>query len=150
MNNMNAELLNIFFQRELERLKVEVTLFSNEEDLWKIRDGISNTAGNLALHLVGNLNHFIGATLGNTGYVRERDLEFSKKNLPAQIIIEDIEKTMEMVNEVLSNLSDEDLEKDYPLEKSFGKVSTAYLLIHLITHLNYHLGQINYYRRLEV
>jgi uncharacterized damage-inducible protein DinB len=148
MNNMNAELLNTFFQRELERLKVEIALFSNEEDLWKIRDGISNTAGNLALHLVGNLNHFIGATLGDTGYVRERELEFSNKNVPAPVIIDDIDKTMGMVKNVLSNLSDEDLEKDYPLEKSFGKVSTAYLLIHLITHLNYHLGQINYYRRL--
>ena len=150
MNNMNAELLNIFFQRELERLKEEVSLFSVEEDMWKVRSGISNSAGNLALHLIGNLNHFIGATLGNTGYVRERDLEFSKKNVPAQIIIEDIEKTMERIKGVLSNLSDEDLEKDYPLEKSFGKVSTAYLFIHLITHLNYHIGQINYYRRLEI
>ena len=150
MNVMNAELLNTFFQRELERLKVEIALFSNEEDLWKIRDGISNTAGNLALHLVGNLNHFIGATLGDTGYVRERELEFSNKNVPASVIIDDIDRTMGMVKNVLSNLSEEDLKKDYPLEKSFGKVSTAYLLIHLITHLNYHLGQINYYRRLEV
>ena len=148
MNNMNAELLNTFFQRELERLKVEIALFSNEEDLWKIRDGISNTAGNLALHLVGNLNHFIGATLGDTGYVRERELEFSNKNVPAPVIIDDIDKTMGMVKNVLSNLSDVEREKDYPLEQSFGKVSTAYLLIHLITHLNNHLGQINYYRRL--
>jgi uncharacterized damage-inducible protein DinB len=146
---MNAEILNTFFQRELERLKDEIKLFPNEESLWIVRDGISNPAGNLALHLIGNLNHFIGATLGDTGYIRERDLEFSMKNIPLNEIITDIDKTKEIVSEVLSDLTDEDLKKDYPIEKTFGKVSTAYLLVHLITHLNYHLGQINYYRRLN-
>lgn len=145
---MNADLLSTFFQRELERLKDEIKLFPNEESLWIVRDGISNPAGNLALHLIGNLNHFIGATLGDTGYIRERDLEFNKKNVPSSEIIADIDRTKETISEVLSNITDEDLKKDYPIEKTFGKVSTAYLLVHLITHLNYHLGQINYYRRL--
>ncbi len=146
---MNSETLKSFFLRELDRLKEEITLFESEESLWRIREGISNSAGNLALHLTGNLNHFIGATLGNSGYIRERDLEFTKKNVPAKEIIADIETTKKMVSSVLSELTQEDLEKDYPLEKSFGKVSTGYLLIHLITHLNYHLGQINYYRRIS-
>ncbi len=146
---MNSETLKSFFLRELDRLKEEITLFESEESLWRIREGISNSAGNLALHLTGNLNHFIGATLGNSGYIRERDLEFTKKNVPAKEIIGDIENTKKMVSSVFSELTQEDLEKDYPLEKSFGKVSTGYLLIHLITHLNYHLGQINYYRRIS-
>lgn len=146
---MNAELLSTFFRRELDRLKDEINLFQNEEELWIVKDGISNPAGNLALHLIGNLNHFIGATLGDTGYVRDRDLEFSRKCVPSSEIIADIDRTKETISEVLSNITDEDLKKDYPIEKTFGKVSTAYLLIHLITHLNYHLGQINYYRRLN-
>ena len=68
-------------------------LYKNEEDVWKIKEGISNSAGNLTLHLLGNLNHFIGATLGNTGYVRERDKEFSLKNIPRIQLVEDLKKS---------------------------------------------------------
>ena len=68
--------LSSFFRKDLSKLIGEIDLYKNETDLWKIKDGISNSGGNLTLHLIGNLNHFIGATLGNTGYVRERDKEF--------------------------------------------------------------------------
>ena len=146
---MNSETLTGFFLRELDRLKEEIIQFENEDILWITRKEISNSAGNLALHLIGNLNHFIGATLGNTGYVRERDLEFTKKNVSAEQIVSDIDSAKQMIKHVLSQMTSEDLEKDYPIEKSFGKVSTGYLLIHLITHLNYHLGQINYFRRIK-
>ncbi|HEY5407636.1 MAG TPA: hypothetical protein VIJ92_11120 [Ginsengibacter sp.] len=70
------------FERDINKLIEEINLYKNEEDIWKIKEGISNSSGNLTLHLLGNLNHFIGATLGNTGYVRERDKEFSLKNIP--------------------------------------------------------------------
>ncbi len=146
---MKSEILTSFFLRELDRLKEEISLFGSGDNLWKERKGISNSAGNLALHLIGNLNHFIGATLGNTGYIRERELEFTNKNVPEKQIISEIETTKKMIEDILSQLTPEDLDKDYPIEKSFGKVSTRFLLIHLITHLNYHLGQINYYRRIE-
>lgn len=145
---MYGELFNSFIQRELDRLKEELMQFPDEASLWVKRDGVSNTAGNLALHIAGNLNHFIGAVLGGTGYVRDRELEFSAKDVPRSELIGSIENTKHVVAAALAEITDEDLKSDYPLEKSFGKVSTSYLLIHLITHLNYHLGQINYYRRL--
>jgi hypothetical protein len=142
------ETLLDIFDRDLNKLIAEINLYKDENDLWAIKEGISNSAGNLCLHLMGNLNHFIGAVLGNTGYVREREKEFSDKNIPVKDLIHSIEKTMVVVKESLSKLSAADFEKTFPLEV-FGKpLKTDLFMVHLATHLSYHLGQINYHRRL--
>nr|WP_315031535.1 DinB family protein [uncultured Chryseobacterium sp.] len=145
---MITESLRSLYSRDLNKLKTEIEAYQNEENLWIIDKNISNSAGNLCLHLVGNLNHFIGAQIGNTDYIRDRDLEFSLKNVPRAELIEKIEATELMVNTVLSQLSEEDVKKEYPLEALGYKMTTDYFLIHLIAHLDYHLGQINYHRRL--
>lgn len=138
------------FERDLAGLKDEINMYENEDSLWVVEKNIKNSAGNLVLHLLGNLNHFIGATLGETGYVRHRDEEFTQRNIPRSQMKEDIDKTATMIKKVLESLSVEDLEKDYPLEvfKNKGRMKTEFFLVHLIGHLNYHLGQINYHRRL--
>ena len=136
------------FERDLNKLIEEINLYKNEEDVWKIKDGISNSGGNLTLHLIGNLNHFIGATLGSTGYVRERDKEFSLKNIPRMQLTEDLKKTIEVIKNILPGLSTEDLEKDFPVPINNKTSSTSYVLLHLLAHLSYHLGQVNYHRRL--
>lgn len=136
------------FERELHKLKEEINLYKNEADLWKVEKQISNSAGNLCLHLIGNLNHFIGATLGNTGYVRERELEFSSKNIPLVEINEQIDVLIPIVVNTLNNMKDAEFETDFPLKKHGEIVSTDYMLLHLMTHLSYHIGQINYHRRL--
>ena len=136
------------FDRDLLKLKEEISLYKEEHLLWITEKNISNSTGNLALHLIGNLNHFIGATLGNTGYIRERDKEFSDKNIPKTKILMAIDDTIIVVNKTISNLSLEDFEKDFPLEKHGKIVRVDYMLLHLIWHLSYHLGQINYHRRL--
>jgi uncharacterized damage-inducible protein DinB len=123
-------------------------MYNNEALLWKTEKNISNAAGNLCLHLIGNLNTYIGKVLGNTNYVRNRELEFSLKNIPASQLLAQIESTIEVVNNTLDKLSDEALQYEYPILVFETKTSTAYLLLHLATHLNYHLGQINYHRRL--
>ena len=116
--------------------------------MWLIKTGISNSAGNLTLHLLGNLNHFIGATLGHTGYVRYRDDEFKLKDIPRTDLVTNIENCILVVKNTLEKLTAADFEKDFPVEV-FGKISkTDFMLIHLTTHLTYHLGQINYHRRL--
>jgi uncharacterized damage-inducible protein DinB len=145
---MIIESLKNLYSRDLNKLKTEIEAYQNEENLWITDKNISNSAGNLCLHLVGNLNHFIGEQLGNTGYIRERDLEFSLKNVPRTELIEKVEATEIMVNSVLSQLSEEDLKKVYSRIPSEDKMSTTHFLIHLIAHLDYHLGQINYHRRL--
>lgn len=140
--------LSQFFERDLQKLATEISLYKDEDKLWLVKPGISNSAGNLCLHLIGNLNHFIGATLGHTGYVRYRDDEFSLKNIPRQDLLINIENIKLIVKKILSNLPEADLQKDFPLEIFGKKDSTGFILIHLATHLTYHLGQINYHRRL--
>lgn len=123
-------------------------MYAYERNIWIVDKNISNSAGNLALHLIGNLNHFIGATLGNTGYIRERDKEFTDKNISRAKLLSAIDATILVVNNALNNLSDDDFEKNFPLEKHGTIVKTDFMLLHLLAHLEYHLGQINYHRRL--
>jgi uncharacterized damage-inducible protein DinB len=140
--------ITIFFERDLDKLKEEINLFKNDSDIWKVKDGIINSAGNLTTHLIGNLNHFIGKTLGNTGYVRKRDEEFSVKNISREKLISYIDSLKEIIKNTLPNLSEEDLKKDFPLKIQEQTFTTENMLIFLLAHLNYHLGQVNYLRRL--
>jgi len=145
---MVIETLQKLFQRDLEKLKQEISLYHDEKNLWVIDKSIANSAGNLCLHLVGNLNTYIGAEIGKTGYVRNRDLEFSQKNIPKDQLVKMIEDTIVIVQNGLNKLNESDLEKEYPLLVFKEKTSTGYFLIHLAVHLGYHLGQVNYHRRL--
>jgi len=145
---MVIETLKKIFQRDLEKLKQEIIAYHSESNLWRIEKGITNSAGNLCLHLVGNLNTYIGAEFGKTGYVRDRDLEFSQKNIRRDELVKMIEDTNTVVAKGLDKLKESDLEKEYPLLVLKEKTSTGYFLIHLAVHLGYHLGQVNYHRRL--
>lgn len=145
---MLIETFKFLFKRDLLKLKQEIESYNDQSKLWYVEKGISNSAGNLCLHLIGNLNHFIGATLGNTGYVRNRELEFSQKNVPADELVKSINDTMMVVENTLTKFSDNILNEDFPLLYNNERVSTMLMLTHLLTHLGYHLGQINYFRRL--
>jgi len=140
--------LSKLYDRDLLKLKSEVEAYKNEADLWLVKAEISNSAGNLCLHLIGNLNHYIGHQLGGTDYQRNRPLEFSEKNVPRAVLIEKIEATRAMLQLILANLSSETLSQNHTEEFYGGKDSNEFFLIHLLSHLNYHLGQINYHRRL--
>ncbi len=142
------EILDKLYQKDLEKLKSEITSYKKEENLWKISGDIKNSAGNLCLHLCGNLQHFIGAVLGNSGYIRKRDEEFSKKNIPLSELVAELELTMKVVKDTLQKLNENDLQKIYPINVFGYEMTTEYLLTHMAAHLNYHLGQINYHRRL--
>ena len=145
---MLKETLIELFERDLNKLITEINLYKDEDNLWLVKTGISNSAGNLTLHLIGNLSHFIGATLGHTGYVRYREDEFKLKNIPRADLVTNIGNCILIVKNTLTKLSPEDFEKDFPVEV-FGKaLKTDFMLLHLATHLSYHLGQINYHRRL--
>ncbi|HEX5026676.1 MAG TPA: DUF1572 family protein [Agriterribacter sp.] len=136
------------FQNDLDKLKEEITLYAKDEQLWQVKEGIANSGGNLCLHLTGNLQHFIGAVLGDSGYVRNRDAEFRVKNVPRSKLLEDIDTTRTVVTDTLEQLSKNELQKDYILPLKDEKVNTSYFLIYLLSHLNYHIGQINYHRRI--
>ena len=147
---MLIETLKSLFGRDLNKLKVEIESYETENQLWIIDKNISNSAGNLCLHLIGNLNNFIGAQLGKTGYVRNRPLEFSAKDIPRTELISNISQTIFMVNNTLDSLTEADLESIYPQIVFEKEMTTGFFLIHLSTHLAYHLGQINYHRRLII
>lgn len=135
------------FLRDIERLISEVEAFKQEENLWKNVTGVVNTSGNLTLHLIGNLNHFVGAQIGNTGYIRNREAEFTSINIPKSEMLENLKALIPMLSKVISGISEEELKMEHPKEFLGGKKSTEWVLMHLYGHLNYHLGQINYLRR---
>lgn len=141
--------LKQLFNRDLNKLKEEISLYQHEPALWLTDANIANPAGNLCLHLVGNLNTFIGVHLGNSDYVRQRDLEFSLRDIPRAELLQKVDETISVIDKTLNGLSDEKLLEEYPIALYDGKKdSTGHILIFLSTHLGYHLGQINYHRRL--
>ena len=148
MDDSIIEVLKTILDRDLNKLKKEIESYTKEEHLWVETKDVSNCAGNLCLHLVGNLNTYIGTNLGNTGYVRERDKEFSLKNIPRTKMLAMIQETRAMIEQILSKLGTQDLQKEYPRELNGGQPSVLKFLVHLTTHLNYHLGQISYHRRI--
>ena len=145
---MLIETLKSLFNRDLNKLKVEIESYQNENQLWAIDKNLSNSGGNLCLHLIGNINTYIGAEIGKTGYVRNRPLEFSLKDIPKSELIGKIEETIIVVNNTLDLLSEEDLNTIYPQIVFEKEMTTGFFFVHLSTHLAYHLGQINYHRRL--
>jgi uncharacterized damage-inducible protein DinB len=145
---MLTDHLALLFERDILKLKNEINSYTDETRLWLTTTQISNSGGNLCLHLLGNLQYYIGAVLGGSGYVRNRPEEFTKKNIPLNEMVNTIGHTVSVVTKTIRSLPAETLANDYP-EKVFDhSMSTEYFLLHLLSHLNYHLGQINYHRRM--
>jgi hypothetical protein len=134
--------------RYLNQLNEEISIYKNEADLWKVSGEITNPPGNLCLHLCGNLQHYIGALIGKTSYLRNRDAEFSKKNVSRHDLLMEINITEEMIAHVFDSLKEDDLKKPFP-DKTFGENTTnAGAILECETHFTYHLGQINFHRRI--
>lgn len=145
---MHTSTLVFLYTKDLNRLKEELIQYTDEQRIWHIEKSISNSAGNLCLHLLGNLNHFIGAQLGQTGYQRQRELEFSLKNIPCAELLKKIDDAIQMISDTLGKLTGEDYQKEYPQTVLPNTVTVEAFLFYLTTHLAYHLGQVNYHRRL--
>lgn len=137
-----------FYERDLRKFIEEINLFNDEANLWKTAGGVKNTSGNLALHIIGGTNYLIGAVLGKTGYIRNRDLEFIQKDVPRHELISKLEALIDIVVKTITSTTPEDLEADYPIFFDKPKTSVSYVLVQLLAHLNYHLGQVNYLRRI--
>ncbi|SFR52280.1 Protein of unknown function [Robiginitalea myxolifaciens] len=145
---MVTHALEKIFTRDLLRLKTEIESYKEEENLWIVEQSISNSAGNLCLHLVGNLNAYIGEGLARSGYVRQRDREFADKHVPRETLLRQIDDTIPVVQAGLRAVTEEQMKGDFPIQIWKEPTPMEFTLIHLATHLNYHLGQINYHRRL--
>ena len=145
---MLVKTLKSLFYRDLNRLKTEIASYSKEENIWIVDQSIANSAGNLCLHLIGNLQTYIGAEIGKTGYIRNREAEFALRDIPRTVLLDGIDDTIRVVDQALDKLEEDDLVAKYPILVFDEMTTTEYLLVHLTTHLTYHLGQINYHRRL--
>jgi hypothetical protein len=144
---MLNSILADFYERDIIKLIDEVSLFKDEEDLWKVQGSIKNSSGNLVLHIIGGLNHLIGAKLAQSGYVRNRDLEFTRKGVARTELISGLRALIPMIKETLDALPGDKMEDIYPIWFDDSERSKSYVLIQLLAHLNYHLGQVNYLRR---
>jgi hypothetical protein len=144
---MTNEWIRLLMTRELATFSRELELFPDESLIWATAPGIANSAGTLALHICGNLQHFVGAVLGNSGYVRDRPLEFSARDLPRSVLLASLAKTSEVVRTVLAGLTDEQIAADYPDGLGVPRMATGLFLHQLSAHLAFHLGQAGYLRR---
>ena len=134
--------------RELRALRREVESYPSDADLWRIVPGIANPGGNLVMHLAGNLQYFVGNVLGKSGYVRNRDAEFGDRDVPRDELLVEIDGAIAAVETGLARVSDADLAKPYPEPVGGVTSTTGAFLAHLAVHLAYHLGQVDYHRRI--
>lgn len=139
--------LQQLYLREVATLERELELYPDDESIWKELPGLPNSAGNLLLHVSGSLQHFFGATLGKTGYMRNREAEFSKRNVPRSEIKQELANAREGVIAAFANLSEADLSQVFPVQFADVPFSTRLTLLQFLAHLAYHLGQIDYHRR---
>lgn len=144
---MTNEWIRLLLTRELASLSREIELFPDESLIWATVPGIANSAGTLTLHVCGNLQHYVGAVLGGTGYVRDRPLEFSARGLPRAVLLENLAKTSEVVGTVLTGLTEPQVAADYPDGLGVPRMATGLFLHQLSAHLAFHLGQAGYLRR---
>ena len=145
---MNPTDLSRLLARELATLRDELLAYPDEKDIWAMPPGVPNSAGNLALHLAGNLRWFIGTQLGATGYVRDREAEFAKRNVPRTELVAIVEAAADEVTRTLATIDPATFDAPFPLEVGGLRLLTGRFLLHLEGHFGYHLGQIDYHRRI--
>ncbi len=148
VGSITADALRRVIVRELDTLRRQLRAYPEERSIWACPAGAPNSAGTLALHLCGNLQHFIGAQLGGTGYVRDRDAEFADRDVPLGELEQRIDRTRDAVETTLGGSRPPDMSALYPLVVGGVRLPTGLFLLHLATHLAYHLGQIDYHRRM--
>ncbi len=136
------------YQRDLTRLQQQIEAFPTDDSLWQVVPGISNPAGTLVLHLEGGLRWFVGTQLGKLNYQRNRPEEFAKKGLAKSELLSRIEDLRRSIPAVIRSLSEEDMQKEYPLVVLERPLSTQGWLVSLFGHVSWHLGQIDYLRRM--
>jgi len=141
-------LIDHFLRRELRSLRLELAAYPDEQLIWTLPPGLPNSAGTLALHLAGNLRHYVGALLGGTGYIRNRDEEFAARDIPRAVLLEQISEAEAAVESTLPHLSEAQMSLPFPEAIRGQHLETGEFLLQLAVHLAYHLGQVSYHRRL--
>ena len=144
---MFIEHIHHIMVRELRGMKNELLAYQDERDIWRSVPGLPNTAGTIALHVAGNLQHFVGAQLGKSGYVRDRDAEFGRREVSVAEIVDELDKTIAALDATFARLEEKAMDRPFPQEIAGVRPTVGEFLVHLVAHLAYHLGQIDYHRR---
>ncbi len=134
--------------RDLGGMIAELEGYPDDPSLWQLPPGFVNSAGTLALHAAGNLRHFVGHVLGGSDYVRDRNREFTARDLARVALIDDLETARREVSRALEGLDPARADEPFPVPLGSVQVSTSRALIHLTAHLGWHLGQVDYHRRI--
>jgi hypothetical protein len=140
--------LKMFLLRDVAALERELELYPDDSSVWKSVTGLPNSAGNLILHLSGSLQYFFGALLGNTGYLRNREAEFSKRDVPRHELRKELAAARQGVLAGFEQLTPERLEQPFPARITDTDLSTRLTILQFVTHVAYHLGQLDYHRRM--
>ena len=138
--------LAALLRRDLTRLVQQIHSFPDDAALWQTLPGVSNCAGNLILHLEGNLREYVGRRLGGISYERNRPAEFTQTGLSRAELARRIE-SLHAIPEAVERITEEQWFSDcgdmLPGGRSMGQA-----LLSLYGHFHYHLGQIDYLRRI--
>jgi hypothetical protein len=145
---MNGPAIAAVICRELRALERELNAYQTDEQVWLLPPGLPNSGGTLALHAAGNLQHFVGTILGGTSYVRDRDAEFQRRDVPRAELIDGLRRAEAVVRETLTKLDPARLGEPYPLPVLNRRLDTGDFMMHLATHLAYHTGQVDFHRRI--
>ena len=145
---MLSSTLRLLLTRDLRAIRRQLEAYPDDATVWREVPGLPNTAGTLALHVAGNLRHFVGATLGHDGYVRDREAEFARRNVPRRELIEGLDAAMAAVDRALEPAADEAFDGPWPEPIAQRRVHSRDFAVHLVAHLAYHLGQLDYHRRM--
>lgn len=143
-----TDALQFLMLRELETFERELALFPDEAQIWATAPGVTNSVGNLVAHVCGNLQHFVGHVLGGTGYVRQRDLEFSRRGGTRAELVAELHIARDVLARVLPQLTADTLAAEYPIAVAGRRFTTELFLHQLAVHLAMHLGQAGYLRRI--
>lgn len=145
---MTIPFLSAVLLRDIDAVRAQVDAYTEESLLWRPIPGLPNSGGTLVLHLCGNLQHFIGAVLGTTDYERDREAEFSRRHVPRAELLQLLATARGAVERTLGRLDEPSLAQDYPETVAGLRLGTGEFLVHLVSHLGYHLGQLDSHRRL--
>lgn len=145
---MLSDDLRAVMARDLRAVAREVAAYPSDDALWHAMPGVTNPGGTLALHLAGNVQHFIGTVLGGGAYVRDRDAEFGRRDQTRAAVVAEVERAIAAVEEVLPRVTEAQWSAAYPQEVGGRKLASSRFAMHLASHLAYHLGQLDYHRRL--
>ncbi len=141
------EALARIYRRDLSTLRRELDLYPDDASIWRSVPGLPNSGGTLILHVAGSLRHFVGAVLGGSGYVRDRDAEFAARNVPRERLAAVIESASEEVGAALAGLDPTRLAEPFPVPVGGVVLPTETFLLHMATHVAFHLGQVDGHRR---